>query len=457
MFLKFNIFGKDYAQIAAIAIGCLSSAISGMTIAWSSPYVVKITHDKENYNITEEEASYFTMINVIGLVVSLPFTSLLPDRFGRKPVLMLTALPYSICWLLKLFFTNIYVLYLARFCAGLGDGLLFASLPLYIGEISTPEVRGVWGNGLMIFGFLGQFLINVFGIFLTVPQTSIVSLSVPLIFVSAFYFMPESPYFFAMKDRDEEAKAALRFFRLRDDIDDEYTILKDDVKRQISESGTWKDLILIKSNRKAVLIGIFIRVSLVLSGIMVFITYTQFIFTKAGGNIDPSVATLIYTGVAFVLYTIASVFSEKLGRKKAFAISLALTSIILLLEGTYFYIDEHCPTVDLSNFKWFPLVGMLIFLVFVAFGVGILPGLMLSELFSASIKAKAISVVMMIYAIMYILTNKYFYNLTRLTGLCGPFFVFGCCDMITALLSCFIVPETKGKTLEEIQQSLKRN
>lgn len=428
-----------------------------MVLAWPSPFIPKIVTDKENYNLTHKEASYIPILNTVGLLISLPFTLLLPDRFGRKPTLLFSGVPFAACWILKFFFTNLYVLYLARFVAGLGDALLLSSLPLYIGEVAIPEVRGVWGNSLIVSGYLGQFLMNIVGSYLSVKDTSLICLSVPIVFVISFSFMPESPYFYIMQGKYEEAKTSLRKFRLKENIDDEFLTLKSDVQRQMSESGTIKDLFFIKSNRRALVAGLFMRISQMLSGLFVFISYTQFIFLKAGGNVDPSVSAIIYTGLAATLFLVASVFAEKLGRKKSLSISLVLSAVVLLLEGFYFYVDQYIKEIDLSNLKWFPLAGMLVFLIFVSFGVAIIPTLMLSELFSASIKAKAVSIVMAAYAISYVLMNTLFYQLTSSLGLCAPFFVFGICNIVSAFLVGILVPETKGKTLEDIQQDLKSN
>lgn len=426
-----------------------------MVFAWPSPFILKITKDKENYNISEHQASYFTVINTIGLVTSLQFTLLLPDRFGRKPTLMLTALPFSLCWILKLFFTDLYMLYFARFLSGIGEGLLYASLPLYIGEVATPEVRGTWGNALVITRFLGQFLMNIIGTFCNVKETSLLCLIVPVVFLVSFYFMPESPYFYIMKDKDKEARDSLRIFLCKEDVEEEYSKLKADVKRQMSESGSFKDLFLIKSNRRALYAGCFLRVSQTFSGIMVFVTYTQFLFTESGGDISPSTASMLYTGLACVLYIVAASFSDGLGRKKSYLVSLILTAITLIMEAVFFYLDQWVDEVDMTNYKWVPIAGMLIFLIFASFGVGIIPTLMLSELYSASIKAKAISAVMSFYSVTHIVSSLLFYHLTTISGLCGPFLLFGLCNICSALLSQYLIPETKGKTLEDIQQILK--
>nr|XP_023028009.1 facilitated trehalose transporter Tret1-like [Leptinotarsa decemlineata] len=448
--------GKDWPQILAVLIACMSSLTSGLFAAWPSPFIVKITQDMENYDISEDQASYFTIWINVGIVVLSAFFTIfrIPDMIGRKRTLMLTAIPHGSSWLMKAFSTNLYILNLARFTAGLGDAILFASLPAYIGEITTPRIRGVWGNGLICSLFLGQFLMNVIGAYCSVQQTSFICLTIPVIFLVLFSLMPESPYFYAMKGREEEAKIALQRLRGTDAVEEELTDLNSAVRRQMSETGTWKDLIMLRSNRKALTAALFLRVSQVLVGVYVFASYTQFIFQKAGGNLSSEMSSIIYVGLSFVLFSIGAYFSDKFGRRKSYTISSGLSSIVLLSEAVYFYIESNHPELNIDNIQWFPLAGMIIFIVFTSFGVAIIPTLMLGELFSASIKSKAVGVVTTLFGLFVFFANYIFYFINSYTGLYGPFLLFGCCSLVSCIFTNYLVPETKGKSLEEIQQIL---
>ncbi|XP_023027994.2 facilitated trehalose transporter Tret1 isoform X1 [Leptinotarsa decemlineata] len=448
---------KDWPQIMAVLIACLSTLSSGLFIAWPSPFIVKITQDKDNYAISEYQASYFTIWINVGITVFSPFFTIfsIPDIIGRKRTLLLSAFPHVSAWLMKAFSGNVYVLNLARFIAGLGDAIIFASLPAYIGETTTPKVRGVWGNSLICSLFLGQFLMNVIGAYCSVQHTSFICLTVPVIFLVSFLKMPESPYFYLMKGREGEAKSALQRLRGTNAVDGELMKLKVALARQMSENGTWKDLIMIRSNRRALAAAVFLRVSQVTAGFYVFASYTQFIFEKSGGNVSSEVSSIIYIGLSFVLFSVGAYFSDKFGRQKSYMISLSLSSAVLFLEAVYFYIDAKHSELNMESIKWFPLAGMLVYIIFSSFGVGIIPTLMLGELFSASVKSKGVGVVTTLFGLFLFVGNYIFYLINSYTGLYGPFLLFGCCTVISAIVTNFIVPETKGKSLEEIQQILK--
>ncbi|KAG5897165.1 hypothetical protein JTB14_020894 [Gonioctena quinquepunctata] len=416
---------KVWVQVLADTVACLSAISVGLLFSWTSPFIVKITNDKVNYDIDDAQALYLPVIPPVAMIFCCPIFSKLCDIIGRKRTLMLITIPHLLSWILTIVSSNIYVLYFSRFWAGAGDGCLFAALPMYIGEVSTPRVRGVWGNLVNVFTYFGVFLINAIGSQFSVEMTAYICLPLPIIFVVAMYFMPESPYWYIMRGREEDAKSSLRRLRSKEDVDDIYEQLKSDVTRQMSETGTWRDLVTNETNRRALIAGIFLRVSQLIGGVTVFSVYTQYIFEHSGAELSSEIPAMIYTGLCFVLIFFAGFVVEKFGRRKTFMNSMLLCGIVLLLEGVFFYLDTEVPSVDLSSIKWFPIFGMILYIVFCSFGIILIPTLMLAELFSASIKAKGVSVLVMTFGIMLFIANNIFNLLKVHVGMYAPFLFFG--------------------------------
>lgn len=284
-------------------------------------------------------------------------------------------------------------------------------------------------------------------------------MTVPVIFVITMPFMPESPYFLIMKKREEEAKRSIAKLTAKKNVDKDYIKLKTDVERQMSERGTWVDVVKIKSNRKGVLIAVFLRIAQFFGGMGVFNFYNQFVFKKALGDAEAAkIASMLYSGLLCVAVFFSPSLADKIGRKKSFIFSAFICGIVLLLETGYFLVKKHVPdleVLDTTFFRWFPITGMLVYCLSISFGVSIIPTLMLGELFSASIKAKGLTVLAVTTALTISLANQTYYFLSSTQGVYAPFLFFGCCNLVGALLSIKIIPETKGKTLEEIQQKLK--
>lgn len=379
----------------------------------------------------------------------------LSDVIGRKHTLLLVAVPYSTSWIIIAFADNIYLFYLARFIGGLGDACIFSTLPCYIGEVATPKVRGYYGHSLVCYGLSGQVYINVVGGYLDIQIAALVSLLATVLFVLTFIFAPESPYYYVMKNRKKDARISLQKLRGVEDVEEELLSIEEAIRRQMSESCSWKELFTVKNNRRAVLAGVFLRCTSQLAGVAVFMMYTQYIFKQSGGNLSAVDSSIIFTATMAVLSITASAVIEWLGRRLSLAISLGGVSVALACLAVYFYLLQE-TSEDLTDFKWVPLTGMLLYVVCFAFGTLTVPTLMLSELFSANIKAKGLSVLIVAFAAMVSITSQLFHSLNTAFGLYAPFAFFCVCSVVNVFVALKIVPETKGKTLEEIQQSLRK-
>ncbi|KAG5879051.1 hypothetical protein JTB14_003614 [Gonioctena quinquepunctata] len=269
--------------------------------------------------------------------------------------------------------------------------------------------------------------------------------------------MPESPYYHIIKGETDDARSALRFLKQKQDIEEDLISLQKDVSRQMSESGKWKDLFEIESNKRAFQAAIFLRTSQVFGGLTIFIVYIQFIFEKSGGNVSPELSSIIYTGLSFVLNIFVVIFVvHRFERKRAYTFSLLPCAVILLLTSLYFYLDKFFPDIEVSNFNWIPITGLILYEIFASFGIAVIPTLMLGELFSASIKSKAMMIMSLLFGILVCASNYIFHTLYFNIGLYAPFLFLGICSSISTVLSFYLIPKTKGKTLEEIQQTLKK-
>lgn len=402
-----------------------------------------------------EQCSYLTVIPSIGTVIAAFIYPRLSDIIGRKQTLLSITIPYTLSWILIALSTNIYSFYVARFIGGLGDACIFSTLPSYIGEISTPKVRGFWGNCIVCYGLLGQVYVNSVGGYLNISTTALISLINIGIFLLTFIFAPETPYYYIMKQRKEDARIALQKLRRIDNVDDELATIESAVKRQMSESCKWNELIAVKGNRRAIIAGVFLRSVPHLAGVAVFMMYTQYIFQQAGGNLSAINSSIVFSVAMVLLSVTASGVIARLGRRLPLILSLTGSCAALGMLAVYFYVLQK-TSVDLTNFKWVPLLCMLIYVVFFAMGALTVPTLMLSELFSASIKAKGLCILIIVFSVWVSVTSKLFHLLDTTLGLFAPFAFFSICCLCNIFIAFKIVPETKGKTLEEIQQYLRR-
>ncbi|CAH1159365.1 unnamed protein product [Phaedon cochleariae] len=388
------------------------------------------------------------------MIFSCPIFSKISDRFGRKITLLLLPIPQILALVMTIVSNDLWILYLSRVFVGIGDGCLYSTLPVYIGEISVPSIRGVCGNLVSVFILLGVFLINVIGTYLDVMMTAYICMIVPVVYFILMLFMPESPYYHLTKNDEISAKTSLRRLRGIQNVDEIFSKLKLDLDNNLSQAGTWTELVTIKSNRRALIAGVFLRISHQLGGAATFNVYTKLIFEKSGAELGSEIPSMISSGLGVFFILISGYFIEKLGRKTSYLFSLSSCGLVLILMAIYFYLDQCVSSLDLSEVKWLPIAGMILFYVFNSFGLFNIPTLMSGEIFSTSIKAKAMSIVTLTFGLFMFLANTIFHILEAQVGLFAAMLFFGVANIVSVVLTVFLIPETKGKTLEEIQQIL---
>ncbi|KAF5299095.1 hypothetical protein FQR65_LT09453 [Abscondita terminalis] len=401
----------DWPQVFTLFVVGLSAFTCSALMIWPSPTIPKLLSNTSHIsNVTFEETSYFTVIPPISTLIAAPFVSYLLDTIGRKKAIMLAIIPHITSWLLVAFSDRMLFLYLSRLIFGISDSVLFC-IPTYVGEIATPKVRGSWGNLLPIGLFFSGFVVNVVGSFNTIRTTALILVVVPIVHAIFITIAPESPYYLVMKGKMSEAEKSLKWLRWNKNVQEEFDIICHDVARQQSEKGRMKDVWIIPTNRRALLIILALRISQQLSGFVAFFTYTHYIFAAAGGHLSASSSAIIYTAVLFVLSVICSFTVDIFGRRPSMMFSTVGCTIALFIEATYFYLLERIH-LNLTDFNWVPLAGLLLYTISCIPGLGILPTLMLGELFSSSIKSKAAGLHIIVYSLLTLSVPKIFQYLS---------------------------------------------
>lgn len=403
-----------------------------------------------------EEASYFNFIPPIAMMATTPIYCILTDSIGRKYTLLTIGVLHAISWILTAVAESIWVFYVARILYGASDACIFSTLPTYIAEVSTPKVRGLYGNVMLVSIFLGQFLANVIGFYFSITTSALIMLPVPLLFLITFIFMPETPYYLLKSNNLDAARRSLQRLRRIDNVENELKQLQSDVERQLSEPSDFKSLFSITSNRKGVMIANLSRIVQQLSGFGFLVVYSQYIFQEAGGVISNGVASMIVAGILAFVNFFSNLISNMIGRKRSMIISSFGCGLAMLSLAVYFYLQIY-EVVDLSVINWFPVAGLVIYTSVFCVGLGVVPTLMLGEMFSTSIRKHATAVSNIVFGMCVCFMTKVFQLIMSAYGLWLPFFMFSIFCFIGCIVCYFIVPETKGKTLEEIQQMLKGN
>ncbi|KAG5887998.1 hypothetical protein JTB14_016622 [Gonioctena quinquepunctata] len=337
---------------------------------------------------------------------------------------------------------------------GITEGACYTALPMYIGEIASPDIRGFLSSLITTFFILGMLLVNALGSFLSIWTSSMISAIIPAIHFFSFLFMPESPYFYIKVKKYEQAERSLRIFQGTTVVAKEMEVIKGAVRMQeeMADSSKLTDLFTIPSNRRGMLIFIILSTSVRAAARAPLTSYNRFIFEESGSSISPRISAISNCAVELVVATFTTYFIiDRFGKRFLVIVSSAGCSVTLFIMGLYFYLkDFHNDVIDHLN--WLPITTLISNNVMYNMGISFAVMCYLSELFPTNVKAKAMSFAQMYTVATAAATTKVFQIMNdRFGTLSVSFFCFSVFSMMMLFFIVKYVPETRGKTLEEIQ------
>ncbi|KAJ8953094.1 hypothetical protein NQ318_013436 [Aromia moschata] len=448
--------GNLFQYLATIA-GSFSVMTSGINLGWTSPYIPKLTSNSSSIPTTNDEGSWCAVAPLLGSPFGAILAAYLADKIGRKNTTLLTAPVVTMCFVGIAFATSIWHITGFRFIIGATEGALYTTLPMYIGEISDPKIRGFLTATIAIFSITGTLFINVIGSMLDIFISSLICASIPLIHFVAFVFMPESPYYHIKKHNHKEARNSLEILRGRSDVDSEMDALCKAVVRQerTNEKPGFFDLFTIRSNRKACYIFLILCLTNKFSGKNPCLFYTETIFKEAGSSIDATLSVIIYCSVELLAVASTTFFIvDRFGKRLLMITSTAGCAISVFMIALHFYLkDYHFGLME--NLDWLPITALVSYNILFSIGLSFGPVSVLSELFPTSVKAKALCIADSFSVMMGTIVSKFFQiTMDEFGTMSVPFFFFSMCSLVGLIFVIKCIPETKGKTLEEIQQYL---
>lgn len=372
------------------------------------------------------------------------------EILGRKWTCLLTDILFITVWALIGVAGNVWWLYAARFTAGFAVSITNLVLPVFIAETVHQEVRGAlglfptfFGNGGIVICFIvGRFMtwrpLAWFGFFLSVP------------FPLLWFFLPESPRWLLSKKKIEKSEKSLQWLRGKStDIADELKELEKAQEEAQQKKTNIKDLFQ-KHNFKPLLISLGLMFFQQMSGINAVVFYTTPIFKMAGSTIEGSLCTIIVGVVNFISTAIATAVIDKLGRKALLYISAGTMIVNLLVLGVYFYMKDS--NVDVSSYGWLPLLSLVVYVFGFSLGFGPIPWLMMGEILPTKIRGMGAAIVTAFNWLCAFIVTKTFADIIDLIGASWVFWIYGLITIVSVVFTIFLVPETKGKTLEEIEK-----
>ncbi|KAJ8730224.1 hypothetical protein PYW07_017262 [Mythimna separata] len=444
--------GRQAQYLVAAAVS-LAAIVAGFAVTWSTPVIPMFHNNETAINIADKEISWVVAMSAPGFMAGSLVARFISDGFGRRAVILSSAVPVVTGTIIILSTAIAWCLYVTRFLWGVGTGMIATVSAIYLAEVSDTEVRGSVTSSYRYMRSFGSFLIMLVGPFVSYNTINYLFLVLPVCYFIACCFVPESPYYLLKEGKFEPAKASLvRLSGNKDDkvIDSRLSAMSVDVKKETLRSGSLKELLTGKQYRKALIICIGLKIAQMMSGSIAIQEYLGRIVQESQTDVNVSTVLIIYGAVKFIVGIFSSAIVDKVGRRPLLIYSFLSSGISLIVVGAYFLILPNSS----SYYSYIPFIGIIFSSMMSILGYDTIVFIILAEIFPLNVKSVAMTFQNILGGFLNFLSVKGYQEVKDVAGLAGVFWFYAAITIIGAIFSYFVVPETKGKSLREIQVEL---
>ena len=391
---------------------------------------------------------------LVGAVIGAAANGVLADVYGRKKVIIATALIFAVGSVICGFAVSVSWLIAGRMILGLAIGMVNFVVPLYLSEISPQRVRGMLVSLYQLAitaGILFSYLINrVFALTEYNWRWMLGSGLIPaLVLLIGISFLGDTPRWLISKRREKEAREI--FVKIEPDAnaDKHISEIRSAIENQEQKSSSRK--IFASWMLMPVIVGIGMMFMQICTGINTIIYYTATIFKAAGfsSNIGALYATIGVGLVNFLMTFVAIFFTDKIGRKPLLYAGLAGITASLFVLGASFYFTAELG----DSLKWVAIGSIAVFIASFAFSLGPIGWIVISEIMPLKIRGFAMSLCTMANFGFNFIVALTFPVLLEKIGEAYTFWIFGVIGIFSLFFTYFCLPETKGRSLEQIEKN----
>ncbi|MDP8263352.1 MAG: sugar porter family MFS transporter [Candidatus Ancaeobacter aquaticus] len=429
------------AATAGLLFGYDTGVISGAIL-----FITKAFH------LTHTVEEFVVSVVLLGAVFGAATSGSVADSLGRRLTILITSILFAIGSIGCASAHNVHLLIAYRFVIGYAIGVASYTAPLYISEISPPHIRGglVSMNQLMI--TVGIFLSYIIDYSFSNTEgwrwMLVIGVVPACILFIGMLFLPETPRWLLSRKKNDKASSILKKILNKDNVEPE---VEEITASFAKKEGSWKDLF-APWMRPALIVGFMLAFLQQFTGINTVIYYAPTIFQFAGFE-TAQVAILATAGVGLVnmgMTVVAIWLLDKVGRKPLLYVGMAGMTLSLGVLGLAFKF-----TALSGALKWIAVGSLVVYVASFAISLGPIFWLMIAEIYPLHIRGRAMSLATLSCWLFNMMVSSTFLTLIDKLGKSGTFWLYAIVAGLGIIFCYFYVPETKGHTLEEIEEHLR--
>ncbi len=445
----------------------LTVALGGFLMGFDASVISGVvTFIEPEFNLTKIELGWSVASLTLTATLAMMVAGPLSDRLGRRPVLKIAAMVFAVSAVASAAAPSFAVLVAARMLGGFGVGAALIIAPMYIAEIAPPAMRGrlVSFNQLnIVVGISAAFFSNY--LILRLGQSELawaealrvgewswrwmlaVEALPALFYFLALFAVPESPRWLLMNGKDEQALRVLQQVSGRAQADADIKAVKQSLHAEEGAERPALRELFRPTMRLVLLIGLSVAVLQQITGINAVFFYAPMIFEQSGIGTDASFMQAVWVGLVNLVFTVLAILLiDRLGRRPLLGVGLSGIALCMLLLSYGFASDEMNPRIV--------LVGVLGFVASFAISLGPVMWVLFSELFPNRVRGLAISFVGLINSAVSFAVQLIFPWELQTLGNSVTFLIYAVFALVGLVLVMRLLPETKGKSLEELEAEL---
>ena len=428
----------------------ITAANNGMIMGYSAVLLPQLRAVNGSLHIDDDMGSWIASINSASIPIGALLSGILMNYFGRKGALLIYVAAVAVGWVFIVFAESHTFVLIGRVFGGVATSLGMVPGQVYIAEISHQSKRGAYSSVSFVGLSFGILIIYILGSVLQWRVVAGLSTIIPIISALMLLYLPESPVWYIRKGNIEKARKACFWFRrnvreAQEEVDELMRRVNNEKREsEINPQSTLSILCSKQIIKSFVIMNILIMFQS-LSGVYLFVFYAVEIISEIGAvDMNHFLVGVITAAVRLVFTIIATISLAFVGRRPIALTSAIGTGISAFTLGTILYIWTTPNSYLLSTI-------LLCYISANTIGLLILPGMMLGEIFPAKVRATCGSISFSMFSLFTFIITKLYPILKQTLKFYGIFWFFGVISFLASIYIYIALPETKGKTLNDIE------